>query len=328
MSEIGGSREKSQTISRRGLIKAAASAVGIAALAAGEKFRKSSLSLQENQEKITPFELTVAALRFPEGMDTGNRELGKKMIEQIEHLLQQGPVNLVVTPEFSFELPSERKADGMPYKPRLVLTTIENQFQFEVDSRSDSRLRFYVTKARELSEKYDTHIMLSSFAEDGDFGTMLHIAEGKIVGRKRKFFEPEGHFSIKTNGQELSILPIFCDEIWENTDVSSFATPFAWAKNNSPYDILVISAKESDFDPLPLLAAIQKHSAQGTSEPSATQLAWDMFNRHFEYYLPLLNPNALIVYAHPHVSGIFRQDLQPIEKYSQQPQSTLATIHL
>lgn len=225
---------------------------------------------QEQKERLSPKEFSIAAVSTPPELLQIDDEIqvGYEFLWSIGKVLKDESVNLVVTPERSFEMLREGYYKrGAQFPPEKLLLTKEEK-DFSVHQGSSDIVIDIVSQAQELAKKYRCDLFLATFyeigMEDGKYyPTLLRInPEGKIVGRKRKFQPPEGSFTLKIGQRELRVLPLICGEALRKvkdsqTGEGKIVVP-DWVKDGAPYDILTHSLAEEDLDFTKLASFIQR----------------------------------------------------------------------
>lgn len=283
----------------------------------------------ETKENPADQEITIAVLNAQtqkirgQGVATGDifcRQIEKALVTANQ------PVNLVLTPEHSFETYTGR---GQDYEPeRLKLDIIDGCF--EVNKRTNQHTAEIILRLQGIARYHHCPIFAATFYEyengvEEYFSTMLHISsEGKIVGRKRKLFPPEGLFTIKRGAREFKILPLICGEIWRENDENGFSVIPEWVREGAPYDIMLHSLHQGDLNLGKLMASVQDKNSELTTEEG--RWTRDCFDQYYRNYLLCLKPGGALVAADWNGSGIFNQDLSPIKKIYSIGTTTIATI--
>ena len=271
------------------------------------------------------------------------------ILERVQALLKEGPVDLLLTPEYSFI---------MEKHPIRLLKTEDG---FEVDSRSDPLQQHILSELQRLAKENRTTIFAGTFSEavdeekaptehlaKGKRNTLLHInPEGKIVGVKRKTMAPEGSFTIKKGDKEYKVLPLICAEIDFNYEIGSQGIYDAdkskktgnnvyhniipeWIKQGGPYDILIHPQRLGDVNFNTLAEHAQTgQNPKGTSYETPDQhLKWleDAYTGYYGSYSPFLKADAPIVTADLGIAAVFKESRSPLPKYDSGPSYTRASI--
>lgn len=310
--------EESKPLSRRDFLKVAGAYIGSAALLGLRR------STPEPSEILRQNELSIGALRVESihDQDKDGLKYGIRILKQVETALQSTPLDLLITPEYSFNL---RQGPEKKYEPRpLVIQT--NGTDFTVDTlKSSSATRIIVENAQSLAKTHRANLFLSSFNDpSNEFSQTIALfinKEGEISGIKRKMCPPEGKLEIVRGDKTLKILPMICGDVWSKTQEDPSlherkVTPPNWVKENAPYDIFVHTINQRDFDINKLAAIIQGNKISDYSQlTNNEQWQRETFNFYYGEYLKYLSPNAPILLSDAGMAGCFSQDLRPIDKY-------------
>lgn len=312
MPEAGG------PLSRRDFLKLSGAALGGAGLA----LLGLRGSTSEPGEILRQNELSVGALRVKGIHDEDGLKRGIRILKQVETALQSTPLDLLITPEYSFSL---SQGQEMNYEPRpLAIQT--NGTKFTVDTlRSSGAARLIVENAQSLAKSHKANLFLSSFydySNEGAHTTAVFInKEGEITGIKKKGYPPEGKLEIVRGNRTLKILPMICADVWEKTqeDPSSHESkviPSDWVIKNAPWDIFVHTIGQRDLDFNKLVAIIQGNKISDYSRLINNE-EWqrETFNFYYGEYFKYLSPNAPILVADGEMAACFNKDLKPIDKY-------------
>lgn len=303
-------------LSRRDFLKDVG--VGTAALALLSLRR----SIPEAGEILRQNELSIGALRVEGIQGEDGLRRGIRILNQIETALQSTPLDLLITPEYSFSLNQNSEAK---FEPRPLVIQ-QDDTEFAVDKlKSSGAAKIIVENAQSLAKDHNANLFLSSFYDPSNpisHTTALFInSRGEIAGVKKKGLPPDGKFEIQRNGQSLKILPLICGEAWEETEQDSSgggfkAIPPEWVAKNAPYDILVHSIAQGDLDFDKLAAIAQKSEIPNDSRlTNNEQWQRETFRSYYEEYLRFLRSNAPILISDLGMAACLNQDLSPISKY-------------
>jgi len=304
------------SLSRRDFLKLSAAGLAILALRG---------SAPEIGEVLKQNEIALAALRVENQPDEDRLKRSIRILGQIERTLRTEPLDLIITPEYSFDLHygQDRNFEPMP----LVIEQKGSEFAVN-QLKSHNAARIVLEMGQSLAKDYKTNLLLATFNDSGSKTyptTSIFInTEGKIVGLKRKDnLPPIGKFEIKRGSQTYKILPMICGEVWnkrvEDPVTSNFKTiPPDWVKENAPWDIFAHSMAQGDLDFDKLNAITQNNPISEDSLPHDESWLRNTFNSYYEEYLPYLKSDSLILVADWNMAGCFNKNLTRIENYRDQ----------
>ncbi len=371
--EVEGSIGSNKLISRRDILKIAALTTISAVLAS--KIPSSSKPITSAQlpnsvpeiastpspvsspEKLTSQEtefrgeLTMAAVKEvnkPKDENEVEYQLRRvsETIRRIKEIVRQGPVDLILTGEYSFVV-----------EGRSIILN-KTQDGFELDDLSDPLLKEAVAALRKIAsekkcdifaatftETLDESVSPSEFIVKGERNTALHInKEGRIVGVKRKFLPPDGNLSVERGGKEYKTLLLICGERSAPFLTDDQGNPITvipdWLKKGAPWSIFLHPQNQADVDfgnfaefiqsgEPPIEAQPQSSSDKNYNPNSDPRWLLSAFESYYGPFLPYLQEGAPILTADVGIAAIMGSDLRPMNSYSdsiKHPDFSIATI--
>lgn len=304
-------------ISRRDFLKL--SAAGLAALVLRG-------SIPETGEILKKNEIALAALRVENRPSESDLEKAVRILEQAERALRTEPLDLLITPEYSFNLHygQDRNFEPMP----LIIR--QDGAEFTVDRlKSHNAARIILEMGQSLAKDYRTNLILATFYDPTDkiaHTTAVFInSMGEIGGLKRKnSLPPVGKFEIKRGGQTFKILPMICGEVWDKRIKDPVTSDFKsippdWVKENAPWDIFAHCMAQGDLDFDKLAAIVQGEPIPKDSRFTGNE-QWqkNVFNSYYGEYLPYLNPDSPILITDVNMAGCFNPSLTALNNYQDQ----------
>lgn len=294
---------------------------------------KSVRTVSEAGESLREKEISLAALRVEKIPDENSIKQALRIIKQLETVLRSEPIDLAITPEYSFDLHygQERNYEPMP----LVVHQIKDGFAID-PLRSHNAAKIIVENAQSLAKSYKANLFLATFYdpsgnESANTSALYINNEGKITGVKRKFLPPEGKFEVVRGNQILKVLPMICGEVWKNRDnipgTNDFrAIPPDWVKENAPYDIFAHAMSQADVDFNSLAALVEQTPLPKDHYFPSEAWLRDAFGNYYGEYLKFLKPNAPILIADWGIAATFNKDLTPIKRYQDHGEYVVAKL--
>lgn len=246
-------------------------------------------------------------------------------LDSIVELFKNNHADVVLTPEFSFNVP------GHP----LVLK--KRGDEYDVDPATDPLQKDIIEKLKALAVANKANIFAATFNEKveghkGEDNTLLHInSEGAIVGLKRKTFPPEGDFFVRRGEKQYKVLPIICGEMWlgavlneektfspENTEGENVYDKVIpeWIKQGAPYDILLHPQWQADVDFGQLASVVQEDPSTTSVPAEVIGQRKDAFRTYYYEYFPYLKEGAPIVTGDMGIAAVLGSDLKPMKDYN------------
>lgn len=316
-----------EPLSRRDFLKiAAATVAGVAGASVGRK----AIVDWIGKEQLSENSIKLSALRTEkiQGEDSIGQSL--RVLREIEKSLKSEHLDLVITPEFSFETRWGREKDyeGMP----LILKQVEEK-RFVVDEiNSHGAPKIIIENATSLAKEHKSNLLLATFFDpQGPEKTSAVFinSQGLITGLKRKFQPPLGAFEIDCGKTTLKVLPVICGEAWGGQNVPP-SYKDTWVGEGAPFDILTHSLAQADVDFNGLAKLVYGKSSIDESKLYGQDEKWleGAFNDYYCGYLPFLKPNAPIIIADWGIAAAFDKSLGAVREYKDERNYVVAKTPL